>query len=267
VLDELRVGDLVLAASAGPSPRVPRGAWADVAVREGMLWRVTTPYRYDDTPVWPTPSKSPDERYPHRFGIEEVARITVIDRGTVGIEGMDALWYSANNRGVAMPPVSDAPLPVAGAAATEADDPAIRRVLDELDGSLDAPSVANYRREQSKLRATLFGKKIIDTCALCGRTVPLAFLRAAHIKQRSKCTAEERLQLDNIMRACTLGCDHLFELGYVYVDSAAKIRRRPGEQTTPDLEAVIARLEGRSCSAHTSDSERYFAWHRDNRLS
>jgi hypothetical protein len=266
VLGELRVGDLVLAAGNGPTPRVPKGGWSGVVIGDAVIWKVTEPYHYSETSIWPVPAKSPTEKYPHRFGIEEVGRLQGVDRSIVGVEGMDALWYSANNRSVVLPPVADAPLPevILG---VEADDPELRRVLADLGESLDAPTVANYRREQSKLRYELFGTRAVDTCALCGRELPVGLLHAAHIKRRSKCTDGERLELANVMRACTLGCDHLFELGCIYVDATGEIRRGKTKLATAALDAAVARLAGTRCSAHTDASEPYFEWHRNNLLT
>lgn len=133
-----------------------------------------------------------------------------------------------------------------------------------LEGELDARVPTKVRREQAKLRARLMGTRAAMECSICDRVLPVACLRAAHIKKRSKCTAQERRQMSNLMIACTLGCDHLFELGHIYVDARGKIRVRRRPSTTPDLAAVTAALAGKTCKAHTRASAPYFAWHRAN---
>jgi len=131
-----------------------------------------------------------------------------------------------------------------------------------LDGELDATTLTSVRREQRKLRRRLLGDASSGECSLCGRTVPVDCLRTAHIKKRSECSEEERLAVANIMPACTLGCDHLFELGYVYVDERGAVRRGADRNITTALKASIAALEGLTCSVHAEISEPYFAWHR-----
>jgi hypothetical protein len=262
VLQALQVGDYVLAASNGPSPRVPKGGWAKAVIDDGELWRVTRPHFRSRRRVWPVPAKWPSERYADRFGIETVRQYGGLDGTNIGVDGMDALWYSANNRGVVLPlpgPTSlmtQAGEPVAGAG----EDPAVLL----LEGELDAKVPTKVRREQAKLRARLIGMRAAMECSICDRLLPVGCLRAAHIKRRSKCGARERRQMSNLMLACTLGCDHLFELGRIYVDARGKIRVRRGPSTTPDLDAVTSALAGKACKAHTRASAPYFAWHRAN---
>ena len=64
------------------------------------------------------------------------------------------------------------------------------------------------------------------------------------------------------MRACTLGCDHLFEMGYVLVDADGTIQQGPVTPTTADLDGAVNRIVGRGCTAHSRDSELYLEWHR-----
>jgi hypothetical protein len=261
VLEALAVGDLVLAASQGPSPRVPAGTWRDLKVGHGVLWRVTRSYHYDDSKIWPAPSRWPTERYPHRFGVEKVEQVSEIDRTSIGPLGMEALWYSANNRGVVLPPPSSARIAVRGTKGSSQRDPALLL----LDGDLDVPSLVKARREQGKARTRVLAGRTTVQCELCGLILPAPCCRLAHVKRRSACSGLERRQLKNLMLACALGCDHLFELGYVYVDSAGRIRRSPQMATTPDLDIAVSALAGRACLAHDSASEPFFAWHRNNR--
>jgi hypothetical protein len=261
LLKELEVGDLVLAASGGPQPRVKRGGWAKATLQEGSLWRVTRPYFHDTSKPWPAPPNKPNESYPHRFGIEEVETLTNITRATIADVGMDAMHYSANIGGLPVPVVQGAPVlaTVGTPAPDESEDPGFL----VLGGDLDATVLTSVRREQRKLRAKLLGHATTGTCALCGRVVPTDCLRTAHVKRRSFCNEQERLDLANIMIACTLGCDHLFELGYIYVDPEGVVRSRENAASTPELRAAIDRVADRACEAHNSTSEQYFAAHRE----
>jgi hypothetical protein len=265
VLKELEVGDLVLAASGGPQPRVKRGGWAAETLQEGSLWRVTQGYYYDTSRPWPAPPNRPTESYPHRFGIEEVEVLHDVDRGSIELVGMDAMHYSANIGGLPVPVLHGAPVvsTVGPPEPGETDDPGIL----VLGGDLDATALTSVRREQRKLRKMLLGAASTAECSLCGRDLPVDCIRTAHIKKRSECSEQERRDPENIMCACTLGCDHLFELGYVYVDGAGVTRAVARANAPAALSAAVAALEGRICTAHTGSSGPYFAWHREQVIS
>lgn len=261
ILRTAEVGDHVFAGFGGPQPRVARGGWEQAILTGGFLWRVTSPYFRDDTVIWPMPERKPGERWPHRFGIELVERLENVGQDKLGVAGMDALHYSANVGGIPIP-LEVGPDVVGRPGALrpgESDDPAFLAI----DGNLDATALIATRREQRKLRATLFAGRTTARCALCDDELPLNCVRTAHIKKRSVCSEQERRDLANIMPACTLGCDHLFELGFVLVTSDGVVTRGTTRSLTADLERAMNRVEGRACSVHSAASEPYFAWHRE----
>lgn len=136
------------------------------------------------------------------------------------------------------------------------------RALDALDGELDVESVGNRRVEQRFLRQSLFGRLDTGVCAICGRELPTDLLVAAHIKQRSLCTRSEKLDVNHIvMAACRLGCDELYERGYLAVNQNGVVIA--ASISLPDaVIEVLEGLEGRRCRAHTDGSAMYFAEHR-----
>lgn len=99
----------------------------------------------------------------------------------------------------------------------------------------DRRVVVNARGEQSLLRKHLFGDDLLATCALCGRDLPVAMLVTAHIKRRADTSRAERGRTDTVMPACLIGCDSLFELGYVttaWVDHP-RGPKRPEDRVAP----------------------------------
>jgi hypothetical protein len=127
-------------------------------------------------------------------------------------------------------------------------------------GELDGQAQVKVRKEQSQLRGLLAGGRKSAPCALCGHPYPMAFLVAAHVKKRSECTRDERLDLHNVaMLACLFGCDALYEAGWITVGEDGRIRAR---DATGELADRLASLDGRLCAAHGPGSEPYFAWHR-----
>ncbi|WP_166871466.1 HNH endonuclease signature motif containing protein [Salinibacterium sp. ZJ450] len=130
----------------------------------------------------------------------------------------------------------------------------------------DAETVAKVRLEQGELRAHLLDGRTAADCALCGRRLPKGLLIAAHIVPRSLSTEEERRDFGAIaMLACALGCDALFEWGYVVVDETGIIRRGI-EAPTEDLAEAVSELDGRPCTAHDPLRAPSYARHLELRL-
>jgi hypothetical protein len=96
-----------------------------------------------------------------------------------------------------------------------------RLLLEAAQGRAETDRVvqALARVEQAYWRQLVFGSVANYPCAICGRRLPIELLVAAHIKQRSRCSHKERLDPENIIAACLLGCDALFEKGYIRVEN------------------------------------------------
>ncbi|MBA8953917.1 hypothetical protein ACFQU9_44470 [Actinomadura namibiensis] len=180
---------------------------------------------------------------------------------------MEALRLSANKQGspVRRPEMEAVDGVVAAVAkqtaATESVDHTADRYLN-IGGDLDQRARTLVRREQQRLRAQKFGNAERLTCALCGRTLPARVVHTAHIKRRRDCSFDERRDLANIMGACVLGCDVLFEHGYLYVDDTGKITASASGLADPGLAGPLQERMGQSCAAFGPDSRGYFAWHR-----
>ncbi|MBW0252469.1 EVE domain-containing protein [Cellulomonas sp. PS-H5] len=127
-------------------------------------------------------------------------------------------------------------------------------------GTVDVVFEGVARGEQAALRRFLFGTATVAECAVCGRLLPVSLLRAAHIKRRSACSDDERRDFRAVaMPACVLGCDALFELGWISVDGAGVVVA-VGE-LSGDAEAARALLIGRTCKAFSDWTAPHFAWH------
>jgi hypothetical protein len=133
-----------------------------------------------------------------------------------------------------------------------------RHVL--LPDGTDRKVWAKARREQAQLRDYLLQGRSEAACELCGRVLPKDLLVAAHIVPRTGLDDEARTQFDRIaMIACRLGCDSLFELGYLTVDETGVIHSRTAEG---DVGTELARLDGLRSGAHCADTATAFAEHR-----
>lgn len=127
-------------------------------------------------------------------------------------------------------------------------------------GETDREALNKIRLEQSALRRKLLRGRALADCSLCGNTLPARLLIAGHIKPRSKCTEEERRDYRSAMLICNLGCDALFEWGYVVVNEYGLICDSMLAETV-ELQTAVTALTGRRCTAHDSNTAGKFADH------
>ncbi|WP_433581274.1 HNH endonuclease [Paenibacillus amylolyticus] len=133
----------------------------------------------------------------------------------------------------------------------------------EGNDSLDTHRSGKGRKEQSFLRKQLFKNKKFGVCGICGKEYPVDLLVAAHIKKRSKCSREERLDYKNIViPMCKFGCDDLFEKGYITVCNG-KVERNPKKFYTPHLLEKVVLIENNDCLHWNENTQVYFDWHRN----
>jgi hypothetical protein len=131
----------------------------------------------------------------------------------------------------------------------------------------DQKGIAAIRREQTYLRQHLFRGKVKERCSVCGEELPVDLLVASHIKKRSECSLKERLDFRHIVTPmCLLGCDALYERGYVVVNEKGIIAKGRVEVLSSDLKRHLEAIEGRKCDHWTNSSTPYFEWHRQRIL-
>ena len=136
----------------------------------------------------------------------------------------------------------------------------------ELDSTqeLDERRQALVRKEQSFLRRFLFKGATQAACGICGRLFPIDLLVAAHIKRRSECSHEEKLDYrHNVIPMCKFGCDDLFERGYVTVEDGV-VRTLPRALASDTVREYVSQLDGRACPYWNAQSVVYFKWQRDH---
>lgn len=130
-------------------------------------------------------------------------------------------------------------------------------------GKTDASSVRRVRREQKTLRWALGLGTGSHQCGICGRTLPDRLLVAAHIKKRAECDDFEKIDIPAVaFVACVVGCDALYENGYIAVNEHG-VSFALRQSHDPDLTKVIAGLVGRPVGGFADLSAKYFSWHRE----
>ncbi|WP_448181925.1 hypothetical protein [Arthrobacter sp. CP30] len=130
----------------------------------------------------------------------------------------------------------------------------------------DEVSLGVIRKEQSALRQHLLVGASSARCAVCGEDFPANLLIAGHIKPRSLCSEAERVDFTSAaMLICNLGCDALFEWGYVIVDPTGILRR--GKQAeTESVRDRVDLLVGKQCSAFNNLTAPRFRAHAELRV-
>jgi hypothetical protein len=176
------------------------------------------------------------------------------DRRTV-LEPLRALGFEVDDLHASDDPAIDGP----GTVPVEAELPAFA-------GDTDSLVLLRVRREQRHVRTRLGIRtgdpERLHTCGLCGELRPERLLVAAHIKSRALCTEEERRDFDAIaMPACLLGCDALFEHGYLTVGPDGMIQV---DDRANAFAGTAVRLAGRAAPAWNPERAPHFRWHREH---
>ena len=125
----------------------------------------------------------------------------------------------------------------------------------------DAKIKGHRRLEQSFLRRNLFGRKKLESCGICDVEYPARFLSASHIKKRSKCNLEEKLDLNIVMPMCKFGCDELFERGYIYVEDR-DVKINDNNLKSEHLLSYCKIIEQKICRYYNDKTAEYFKWHK-----
>ncbi|WP_428961550.1 hypothetical protein [Micromonospora fluostatini] len=260
VAKEMRAGDHLLLGWWGPNPRTSDlEAYLAGQVHRIVVTQVLGALYEDDSPIWPSKPDKP-ELFPERIRLNVLDVVDEVSGARLGRSAMSALKQSANTKGV---PVVGDPLPAEVLAATAPvpgdDGPPGGDTPADQPEKLDAYAWLARRKEQKRLRQLKFGDRRIIRCDLCGSDVPRHLVVLAHIKRRAEANYRERQDPENVMAACLLGCDALFEHGHIHIGTDGRIR--PGRVGGPTVTAAVQALTGRLCPAFGPASAKYFAAH------
>jgi len=145
----------------------------------------------------------------------------------------------------------------------EGEDLRLIQYIDAIDAEPDNPGMSNVRGEQSELRRRLLRGRTVALCSICGEELNESLLVAAHIKKRASCSGEEKLDPQVVVLMCKLGCDALYEYGYLSVEHGVVKTRRIGTDP-PRITRLLNRLHDREFPEWTERRSEYFAWHMAN---
>jgi hypothetical protein len=131
--------------------------------------------------------------------------------------------------------------------------------LKELENT-EAEIISTRRLEQGYLKKHLFGTKTYGNCACCKNRFPISFLVTAHIKKREFCNTEERKDINVVFPMCKLGCDEVYEKGYLSVMEGLFVTTDK-TPSSPVLQSYLTKLNNEPCKYFNSYSKKYFEWH------
>jgi len=143
----------------------------------------------------------------------------------------------------------------------------VKALLGDFSDGTDMQIKGTFRREQRALRQHLIGHRESGECGICGRSLSSNLLVAAHIKPRNECSEQERIDPLVVMLACVLGCDSLFDKGFIFIDNEGIVKQSDKFSKSPDLVSFISSLEGKTAKAYSAKASKYFAWHEKNAAS
>ena len=142
-----------------------------------------------------------------------------------------------------------------------------KNLLLKFPNKTDSETLSIHRKEQHLLRQLLFNGKLKSKCGICSNSFPIELIWCAHIKKRSECTLDERLDFENIiMPMCKFGCDDLYEKQYIYVDNGIVKINKSNKNWTNDLLFVVEKIENKDINSRyfKKNSIKYFEWHKKN---
>tara|TARA_R110002153_G_scaffold12031_1_gene45722 strand:- start:344 stop:1324 length:981 start_codon:yes stop_codon:yes gene_type:complete len=122
----------------------------------------------------------------------------------------------------------------------------------------DTEATVKRRREQQILADILFLDKTEESCSICHKVMPTELLHAAHIKQRSECTKKEKTDPNIVMPLCKLGCDDLFEQGFILINSKGRIKKNSNTLISKDLDLHLESLVELECTSFNKNTAPYF---------
>jgi|TARA_Y100000310_G_C20696677_1_gene826195 hypothetical protein len=131
-----------------------------------------------------------------------------------------------------------------------------------VNGNTDLEITTTIRMEQNFLRNELLGSAKEVKCGICKKEYPVEFIWCSHIKKRSECTYEERIDIEHIaMPMCKFGCDDLYENGFITVLNGIIKRGKP--INNKNIKEKISLLIGNKIHKdyYNKKSAKYFQWH------
>ncbi|TCC94182.1 hypothetical protein EZ428_05230 [Pedobacter frigiditerrae] len=122
-------------------------------------------------------------------------------------------------------------------------------------------SFTKRRREHILLKQFLFQNNELITCAICGQTLPKRLINVAHIKRRCTASEAERKNPFIVFAACSLGCDALYEKGYISVDPTGKIKSLRHTSNSNNLSKHLEAIIEKKCDAYNENNKGFFRDH------
>ena len=119
-------------------------------------------------------------------------------------------------------------------------------------------SATRNNRLQGLMDQYLFGYRKQNSCAFCGKSLPVSMLQAVYIKPKRLCSDEELVDRENFLCLCKIGCQQFFERNYLFVDEKGTVKKNRLVAAPQDLRICLNRLSGESCRTFSGKNKMYF---------
>lgn len=134
----------------------------------------------------------------------------------------------------------------------------IQEQLSKLDQTDTKSNVSKRRIEQQMLREFHLGR-LETQCSLCHQVLPNELIVAGHIWERHKIQDDQiRKDPDIVMPVCKLGCDELFEKGFIVVDQTGQIVTTDKLSKSHALRNFSKLYDGKKWLHHNVKTRRFF---------
>ena len=134
--------------------------------------------------------------------------------------------------------------------------------LRNIKGKTDKSVEVKRRIEHDVIVDYLFGATESTECAICSKTYPNDLLVAAHIKKRALASDKERKDLNIVFPLCTLGCDSLFERGYILVGCNGRLIINNKKKHLKNLSSYLKNINLKKIKYFHKNNAKYFEFHR-----
>jgi len=231
--------------------------------------KIITKFKNKDLAEHLWEKKSDGESWENIFLIDEVKKINIPIESFINLMGykkkfavQGCMTYEEDISELILEELDlidwDSPFYTTDCATEEEKKRKIQEALQALDQTDSKSHTSKRRVEQQLLREFHMGERE-TTCSLCHSTLPNALMVAGHIWERHKIKDDEtRKDPDVVMPVCKLGCDELFEKGFIVVDEDGSIVSDKKYIDTEPLRRFAQRYDGKKCLHFNEKTKRFF---------
>lgn len=135
-------------------------------------------------------------------------------------------------------------------------------------GATDIFREIKIRKKQQKLRQALLANTEVAKCSICKKDFPVELLWTSHILERKYLSEIERKDFKNIaVLMCVMGCDKLYENGFIIVDENGNIIKNHYKKSIEVIDNYIKAFENTKPINWNQETKIYYDRKRESQLN